>query len=56
MPNYKVQYYEKIPSDLKTIEVTEETAAKAKEVAMDKLDNQLDVGHYMIHKVVETKS
>ncbi|WP_156153413.1 hypothetical protein [Domibacillus robiginosus] len=51
MPNYKVQYYEKIPANLKTIEVTEETAARAKEAAMDRLDNQSGVGHYTIHKV-----
>ncbi|MCI2253897.1 hypothetical protein L2D08_05920 [Domibacillus sp. PGB-M46] len=56
MPNYKVQYYEKIPLDLKTIEVVEETAAKAKEIAMDRLDNQSGVGHYTIHKVVEIRS
>ncbi|WP_156151275.1 hypothetical protein [Domibacillus indicus] len=56
MPTYSVQYYETKPLDLKTIEITEESAVKAKDAAMDRLDRRLDVGHYTIAKIIETKS
>lgn len=56
MPNYIVTYYEKVPTETDTIEIEgAPTKEEAKERAMDKLDIQLGVGKYTIHKVDEKK-